>query len=263
MRKYIEFAKRYFQKSLVYRVSYFTNLFTRILFVYISVAIWSALYGNKAQVEGINLEEMITYAIVSIVLSVLFGIGIILEINHKVSTGEVAADLMKPMDFQLYWFFSALGVALFNILMIILPIAVISFLLFRVLPPHSFLLFFYFLISLSLGFLIIFSINFMVAMISFWTLRAWGFWIFKDTIVRFFAGAFVPLWFFPEKLKVVAQFLPFKLIYFLPLSIYLGKIPTQEILSALLEQLGWAIFFFIMGRVVLRVVIRKVTIQGG
>lgn len=196
MRKYIEFAKRYFQKSLVYRVSYFTNLFTRILFVYISVAIWSALYRNRAQVKGINLEEMIAYAVVSIILTVLFETRAIGEVDAKVRSGEIATDLMKPMDLQLYLFFSALGIALFNILMVILPITIISFSFFRVLPPRSFLLFLYFLISLSLGFLIIFSIDFMVGMVSFWTLRAWGLWICKATILRFFAGAFVPLWFF-------------------------------------------------------------------
>lgn len=204
MRKYIEFAKRYFQRSLVYRISYFTKLFTSILLVYISIAIWSALYRNKAQVEGINLEEMITYAIVSIILGVLFNTRISNEVEAKVRSGEIATDLMKPMDLQLYLFFSALGIAFFNILMVILPITIISFLFFRVLSPDSFLLFLYFLISLSLGFLIIFLIDFMVGMISFWTIGIGGFNICKEIAIPFFAGAFVPLWFFPEKLRAVA-----------------------------------------------------------
>ncbi len=263
MRKYIEFTKKCFQRSLTYRINYFTSLSTHIVLVCIYIAIWSALYANKAQVEGISLKEMITYAVLSVMLSKLFITDNVREIQAKVRSGEIATDLMKPIDIQLYLFFSALGTAFFNILMIILPIVVISFLFLELLPPASFLLLLYCLIGLGLGFLIVVFIDFIIGMISFWTISTWGFNICKSTMILFFAGVYVPLWFFPEKLRLVAEFLPFRLICFLPLSIYLGKTSNQEILSALLQQLGWVIFFIVMGRLVLKAVVKKVTIQGG
>lgn len=59
------------------------------------VFLWkSAFYGLKT-ISEINLNQMVTYAIVSVLLNALFCHEVQHTINHKIREGEIADDLTK------------------------------------------------------------------------------------------------------------------------------------------------------------------------
>ena len=65
-----------------------------------------------------------------------------------------------------------------------------------------------------------------------------------DFVSLFFAGAMVPLWFFPPLLRQVADWLPSQAQAFIPLSLYMGQAPPQGVAGALGVQLAWVAALF-------------------
>jgi len=263
VRTYIEFSKKAFQKALVYRIEVLISLVYGIVSILIYFYLWSALYQNQPQVKGITLKEVITYSAISIIIRQLARTDTTFLIEDKMRTGDIATDLMKPIDLGLYLFSDALGQSWFTFLAKILPVFSIAFFVFKIILPPGSLFFFSFLVSVFLGYMIIFCIWFMIGMIGFWTREIYGFCLVMEGIIAFFSGSLVPLWFFPKLLQRIAFFLPFKAIYFTPLSIYLGKVPSSQIVWVLMQQALWAIGLIIGARLIQVAATRKVVIQGG
>ena len=71
------------------------------------------------------------------------------------------------------------------------------------------------------------------------------------------------MWFFPNSLVVISDFLPFKYIYFVPTSIFLSKSdPTASVLL-ILQQFLWIIGLTLVEKFVWRKAVRKLVVQGG
>ena len=65
-----------------------------------------------------------------------------------------------------------------------------------------------FLLSLALAYLVDFSLNFLIGMISIYAIGVRRItWVYHS-IVRFFSGQMVPLWIFPPLLGQIAALLP-------------------------------------------------------
>jgi ABC-2 type transport system permease protein len=73
----------------------------------------------------------------------------------------------------------------------------------------------------------------------------------------------VPFTFFPEWFQRAVEWLPFQGISYIPVTIYLGKRPGDELYAALLLQLAWAVGLFVAGRLIWRISVRNVIVQGG
>jgi ABC-2 type transport system permease protein len=58
-------------------------------------------------------------------------------------------------------------------------------------------------------------------------------------ILEIAGGALIPLSFFPESLQRLFSCLPFPLLIFFPMRIYLGKILWSQMLWELLKEIAW------------------------
>ena len=68
-----------------------------------------ALYGTQAEVEGISLQAVITYAAMTQAVIGYLNLFGWFDVMVTVYTGEVATDLLKPMNFISYWMARDLG----------------------------------------------------------------------------------------------------------------------------------------------------------
>ena len=88
----------------------------------------------------------------------------------------------------------------------------------------------------------------------------------KECVVLLLSGASIPLAFFPESLRNVVQYLPFKCIYDTPLNVLLqkeGYTLNSGILYKLLLQLFWCIALTLAGKLFWSVSVKKITVNGG
>ena len=249
MAAYWRFAVCAFSRSLAYRANVYLRVVGSLVTILIQVAIWRSLLGHGA-VAGVGLAEMVTYAILSTCVGMAMLSGQTLRtVDQRLRTGDIAVDLIKPVSYPLYLAADGLGSIAFQGLFTVLPTLGIAALFFGLQPPASGAHFLAFVVALLLATGISFAIGYLTALLAFWLLTAFVFEWSIGALVQVFGGAFLPLWFFPPWLAEIAAWLPFRYLYFVPVAVYLGRIPVAELagtlalgivwLAALLALAGW------------------------
>ncbi|MEM7131516.1 MAG: ABC-2 family transporter protein [Chloroflexota bacterium] len=268
LRAYLEFAKKSFQEQIAYRTELLIRIIGLFFSFYLLKIFWTALYDNASEVEGIPLNAMITYAILSAVTGGLLNVFGILQVyisywmSRKMRSGEIVTDMLKPTDFQMYLFSHSVGRLVFNLLFSI-PIVLVAFWIFRLDGPASGAAFGLFCFSLLGSYLLIFLIDFLVSLTAFWTTQTRGIGGMTRLVIALFSGSFIPLWFFPEWAKVLLTYLPFASIYHAPLSIYIGRLEAVEAAQSIGVQLVWVALLFWLSRVIWQRSRQKLMIHGG
>lgn len=263
MRLYIELVKMWYRWASIYKVEYLLSIITNSLFILIYVQVWRVLYQSRQSVDGIQLEQMVTYSTMGILSMVIMRSDTEIYLMEKIRNGDIIYDLARPYDFQLSLFARNVGTLFFGFLGQIIPCAIISFCLLGVdfsIPTNRL---FAFLISWAFGFLIMFGINFILGIFSFWVQEIWGLVTFKDSVFRLFSGATVPLWFFPGYLQIIADLLPFKAVVFWPLAIFIGAKSGEDTVTIILQQLVWIGVFWGIGKLMVDFMRRKLSVNGG
>jgi ABC-2 type transport system permease protein len=87
-------------------------------------------------------------------------------------------------------------------------------------------------------------------------------WVRKG-LTDFFSGAIIPLSFFPGWLLNIANVLPFRGITFVPGTIFIGKLPQDQILLSFGLDILWIVVLWYLARLIWHFAMRKVTIHGG
>jgi ABC-2 type transport system permease protein len=265
-RVYYEIIKNSFQAQTIYRMNTIIRFFSSLMFIFIQVSIWRALYSNKAVVLAqsltVSLDEMITYVIISTVISVFIYSIAIPKMGQRVQTGDIAMDLIKPISLRASIFSETLGHNTFRILFELTPLLVFSYFVFGFSRPQwGFLLLF--IVSLLGAAILFFLITYIIGMLAFWYIKIRHFERMLYDSLRLLSGSFIPLWFFPGILSDISILLPFSLVYFLPISIYLQKVSASEALVIIAKQWVWIGILFALQKVVWTKAVTKIEIQGG
>lgn len=262
---YVGFAQRGFQRAISYRFQFWSELVINLLFMYVYVCLWRALYTGREAVAGYGRVRLLTYIVVSqTLITFQFTVGAWRIIETKVRSGEVAIDLVRPVDFQGMMLAAATGTAAHTLLTNMLP----KFALFAaagvVGRPAAPLALALFPLSAALGFLVLFGIEFLVGVSAFWLVEVRGLYsVVMWGIAGLFSGYFLPLEFFPRWLAAIAHTLPFAAMVYTPAAIYAGSIAGTAAISAVLGQLAWAAALFGAGRALFAVAHRRLVVQGG
>ena len=185
------------------------------------------------------------------------------DIHSRVLSGDIAIDLLRPVDFQLMHLSNALGESLFRLVLFAVPAGLVICLVYPVMPPVDSLALVGFAVATWLAFLINGQINFMIGLIAFKTRSVMGIMRVKHIAMQLLTGLIVPISFFPETLRTLLYLTPFPYIANVPLEVYLGKISSTQFYSAIGIQLMWIISLFFLGRLLWRNSLRALVIQGG
>lgn len=264
MRTGAAFLRNEFFNMSIYRVSFWFNLIYTFLMMYSVGYVWRALYAANPDVTGVPLPLMISYAVLGVALEAILHPrnGPQNYIMEQVRKGTIEMDLMKPIDFQFYMFAKNIGSIAVRFLFLVFPSLIAAFFLFSLeLPDFPALL--GFLCSLICSVIVSFFLNFILGLLSMVTMNIrninWGY----NALLRFFSGQMVPLWIFPGVLGIMSAFLPFRCIYAIPMSIYIGNYTGMEMLGALAVQFAWILALWMASRLLMKKVFARVMIQGG
>jgi ABC-2 type transport system permease protein len=264
MKKYLKFIQISFYNGLAYRVEYFVGTFRNLVILLVQLCVWRALLsaGSITTSAGVvTLREMNTYVLISSMIGTLLTVNVVWNMTDRIRNGQIVMDLLKPMNFQAYTFANMLGQNMFAFLFQLLPILAVGTIFVGMNFPSipNLLLFLFTMIN---AIVISFQINYIIGLVVFWYLRGWQaniVWMLN----RLFSGAYIPLWFFPTFLVTISNFLPFRLYYFVPISIYLGTLTPRDCLYAILQQFAWMIILYGLIMLEWRAAMKKLVIQGG
>ncbi len=143
----------------------------------------------------------------------------LLELAERIRTGDVVSDLCRPLHFQGYWLAQGLGRAAYQAVARGVPPFLIGALFVRLRLPPDLATWMAFLVGLVLAVVVSFGYRFVVGLAGFWLLDNRGISQVAVLVMQFFAGAVVPLTFFPDTLGRVARVLPFACVLQLPVEI--------------------------------------------
>ncbi|MBI3962355.1 MAG: ABC-2 family transporter protein [Deinococcus sp.] len=260
---YFTLARLAWQRQLTYRAANVAGLLTNAFFGALRAYVLLALFGARDNVAGYSVQAAITYTGLTQALLSYVAIFGWWELIRTIRSGEVAADLSRPLDFFWYWWAQDLGRAAGQLLWRGLPIMLLYALAYQIALPPTALHWLALFISLLLGLMISFTWRFLVSLSAFWAQDAIGIGRLAWTIAMFLSGFLMPVAFFPPWLNTLMHLTPFPAMISTSMEIYLGLISKPALPAALAIQLLWAIILYWLCRLALAAGVRKLVIQGG
>jgi ABC-2 type transport system permease protein len=263
MRLLWEVARRGFARYATYRWATFAGVFTNSIFGFIRAYVFVAVFDRIATFGGYDLEAALTYTFVCQAMLMPLYLWGYQDIAETVYSGQVATDLFRPFDYQLYWWAQDIGRAAYHALMRGVTPFVVGALFFHLRLPHRPETWLVFVVSMALAVSVSYALRFMVNLSAFWLLDIRGVHTIAATAWTLLSGFIVPIAFFPDTLRRAIEALPFVAMLEMPVNVFLERVQGTEALTTLVVQAAWVVFLFGCGRALLAAGSRKLVVQGG
>ena len=255
-------ARQTFRRMTAYRGATAAGLFTNTVFGFLIGYVLLAVYRERTEVGGFDAVDALTFTFVAQSMIMVVGMFGDSEMAARIRTGDVEADLFRPVDFHAWWAAVAYGKAAFYaIFRGIVPFLVGGLVFELRLPAVSTWPWFVASVLAAAG--VAFGWRFLLGLSAFWLLDDRGPAGLGQMAAIFLSGMFVPVVFFPDWLESTARALPFASMLQVPAEVFLGKHAGAGAARVLAVQVAWALALAVAGRLVLARAVRRVVVQGG
>jgi ABC-2 type transport system permease protein len=261
--KYRALAIAAIQRAIAYRGTTLLSLLSGLVWVAMLYYLWRTVYADRPRLGNFDWGQMRTYILVSYAVSALISFSSAARILSVVRSGDIAMELLRPVDYLLFQLAQSFGSALIEGLLGGVIALLLGFSLLEIAPPASASAALLFLFSVGIGFLIKFLITFMVALLCFWTKNGLGLIWAQTAVISLFSGALIPLQLLPGWLQSAALAAPFQGIVYTPVMIYMGAIEGAALWWSLGVQLFWVVALWRLARLMWMPAMRALDLQGG
>ena len=263
----IRAAWAHIRYNLQYQFTYPHELVTDLLQMFLQMLVfrqvWIALYGGQDAYGGVTLAQAVTYQLINVIVVRLFTTWMLWSANHRIRTGDIVFTIMRPMYYGHILLFQFVGEALTKLVTASLPMFAVTCLLFKPLLPSSPSVWLSFCVSLGLGFLTAFYVDYILSLIGFWTTELGGLFWAKDSIIMILGGTYLPLWIYPPVLRQILAYLPFQGISYTPVAIFVGQIGLSQVPRAFAVQIVWLAILAAASRRLYAAATKRLAVQGG
>ena len=266
MRGYLSYFKSVLITRLQYKAAALAGLCTQFFWGFLYCMVYQAFYSH-ASIDSINFKELICYVWLNqAFFSLIYIRSKDGEIRESIKEGTVAYELCRPYDLYWWWYLKLIAKRYGAMSLRFIPVLLLAVLLpqpYNLIGPISVKAFIMFLLTLFLGSLIVISINLIIHSFGFFTKEEKGISSIINTIGELLAGFAVPLPLLPNLIINISEYLPFRLIGDLPFRIYSGNIAGNYAIKCIILQIIWVLLLFLIGKLIMKKALKKVTIQGG
>lgn len=210
-----------FKEWAAYRSHMMVSLFVGPVFFLSQIFIWRSLYTGRETIYGLSLNDMITYFGVTTILNYITMDFADWNLQMLIQTGKFITFTLRPMHHRFFALSQKVGHRILGLIFELLPVYLIirfglGIKLTPVYPGWA-------ILSMLLGFLMMFYINYCIGITGFWLTRTGGLRGVFLLLRSMFSGAFVPLVFFPSIVQKLLFFLPFQYTTYVPAAVFMGK----------------------------------------
>ncbi|MGQ0715924.1 MAG: ABC transporter permease [Pseudonocardiales bacterium] len=257
---YLRLIRAGFRRYSTYWQAVLAGLATNVVFGFMRCAVLLTVFAGSAQVAGYDPSRTVTFVWIGQGLIAVVLIWGNTDFGERVRSGDVAVDLLRPLDLQAALLAEDLGRAGFALLTRFTVPLLVGLAFFDLTLPGSALRWTAFGLSVLLAILVSFAIRFLLNLAAFWLLDWRGLLSLYGAVSAVLAGLAIPIAFFPGWARAAIWATPFPAIIQAPIDIAIG---TGTVLLLLAHQLAWAVALLAVGRLVLARAVRTLVIQGG
>ena len=260
---YLAIFQKNIRLQLQYRSELLLSILSSIIAIYVQIVIWRTLLTDNPEASPISLDGMITYIMVFFIIRKASATNFFSTMETKVNRGDIAIDLIKPINLKNSLISEQLSENISKIIFSILPVVVLAgfvwgFEIF--VGPLQFLVF---IISAVLAIALTFYIQYAFSLLIFWTRDKVYPRQITSGLLLIFSGSAVPLWFYPEWMQILGRFLPFRMMGFETIQIYMGILDINQSIRIIIQQLLWLGGLWILERFIWSRIKNNVFVQGG
>lgn len=265
LKKYISLTRAGILESLQFRLSMLVLCVGNLLYLIVIYFLWKAIYASSGQdsVNGMTFHDTLIYLVLATSLFNFMEMYTVWQMGRGIQSGSIVLELLKPMQYKTYMFWSYSGNFVVNFFTTFLPTFIVVCIVTKGAVPLGMNLL-YFVIAVVMAVIINYNIDFFVGTICMYTESIWGINIMKQVIVLLLSGATIPIAFFPETIRRIVYYLPFQSIYNAPLTILLNGDPDiKDVAVTLGTQLIWVVVTMVISKLFWKISLPQITVNGG
>jgi ABC-2 type transport system permease protein len=184
IKKYLTLTRAGIIEALQFRLSFLVMIIGNLLYLIVIYFLWKAIYASAGTdvVGGMTFSDTLIYLVLATALYNFMEMYTVWEIGRNIQSGKIVLDLLKPMEYRRYLFWSYSGSFVTQFFLTFLPTFIAVSILthgaisFGVNLPL-------FVVSVIMAISINYSIDFIVGTICLYTESIWGINIMKQVIV--------------------------------------------------------------------------------
>jgi len=265
MKEYLALFRIRFINGQQYRATALAGLTTQFAWGFMEILAFGAFYRANPAAFPMEFPHLVSYVwIQQAFLALLAPWGGTNDSAESIISGNIAYDLARPMDIYNRWFVETIANRVARAALRCAPVLAVAFILpppFRMTLPPSLFQFALFIPSLVLGLFVVSAYCILDQISIFYTMSRYNA-IFIIT-AEFFAGAYIPLPFFPEPIRRFIEYTPFAAMQNMPLRVYSGDIAGAQAVRSVLLQVFWFAALLLAGKLLMRHSLKRVVAQGG
>lgn len=261
LRAYRSMARTTLKSLVAYQTSFLFGMFAAAFGALSMLYLWRSVLASGPR-HGFDWPHMKAYLLVAFVAGSLVSNYTDYRMANRIRQGDVALDLVRPVDYQWARFAESAGSALYEA-GTALVVAAAAGAAFGGIPAPAAGAWGPFVLSMLLVMPLRFGIVYMSGLLVFWTQNYVGVQAGRTALITLFSGALVPLAFLPSWLRTAATCLPFAGMASTPASLYSGSLHGDAALRAVLVQAFWSLGLWWLARLMWRGACRKLTVHGG
>jgi ABC-2 type transport system permease protein len=261
------FAKVGFASYLAYPAGVAMVFLSYPVIILMYRAVFGAVFdagGGGAIAGGLHYTRAawLTYVTVSWILNTFYMTPTGRTLGANVREGQVAMDLLKPVNLQAVYFGQSLGRTTFRLIFASVPLLLIFGLLGQLQFPRAALLP-PFAVSVFLGYLINFILDYMIGLTAFFLEYNNGVRMGVRMVMNLAGGMVIPLDYLPRGIAAVFHKLPTQFMFFQPMQIFLGRRTLGESWLSVAMALAWVLFLLLLAQLVQWRGMKQLSISGG
>ena len=264
---YLSLVRIRFINGLQYRAAALAGIATQFGFGFMFISQYLAFYRTNPSAFPMDISQVVSYIWIQQAFLALFMTWFFEgDIFAAITSGQIAYELARPINLYGKWYCQCVASRLSRAVLRCLPILVIAFILpapYKLILPPDIAQFSMFLLSSVLALLVVVSFGMFIYISTFYTMSPVGIRIIGAVFADFMAGSIVPLPFFPNGFRQIAEALPFAAMQNMPLRIYSGDIAGTDAFMGVLFQIMWLVILFVTGKMWMSKTTKRTVIQGG
>ncbi|MBL9090731.1 MAG: ABC-2 family transporter protein [Planctomycetaceae bacterium] len=256
------------EERLVYRGDFALGTLMRFMPIITQTFLWTAVFvgaGGPNEIGDYSRNDFVAYYLLTYVARAFSSMpGLANSIAAQVRTGEIKKYLVQPIDMLAFLFLSRMAHKLVYYAVATGPFVFVFYICRGFFPGWPDLATFgAFVLSLLMAFVLGFFLEATLGMIGFWFLEVSSILFVYMLFNFFFSGHMFPLTLLPEWAEPIVMAQPLQYLAYFPAAVFLGKVQGDALVSGLLVEAAWIVFFIVASRTAFALGVRRYSAFGG